>query len=69
LGGKSVRQFLMDLCERRFKRDRCKTIVDTLISGGCKGIEAFLGQIGATISDEQKTVIKDHCGAAANQKI
>jgi hypothetical protein len=69
LGGKSVRQFLMDLCERRFKRDACKTIVDKLIAGGCKGIEAFLGHIGATISDEQKKVIEDHCTAAANTRI
>ena len=70
LGGKSVRQFLMDLCERRVKTPgRCKTIVDTLISGGCKGIEVFLGQIGATISDEQKKVIKDQCSGAANKKI
>ena len=69
LGGKSVRQFLMDLCERRFKRDTCKTIVDKLISGGCKGIEVFLGHIGATISDEQKKVIEERCGAAANKRI
>jgi outer membrane protein OmpA-like peptidoglycan-associated protein len=69
LGGKSVHQFLMDLCGRRFKRDTCKTIVDKLISGGCSGIAAFLGQIGATISDEQKKVIEKHCRAAANKKI
>lgn len=69
LGGKSVRQFLMDLCGRRFKRDTCKTIVDKLISGGCKGIEVFLGHIGATISDEQKKVIDEHCSAAANKRI
>jgi len=69
LGGKSVRQFLMDLCERRFKPATCKTIVNKLIAGGCKGIEVFLGQIGATISDEQKKVIEDQCSAAANKKI
>lgn len=69
LGGKSVREFLMDLCGRRFKRDTCKKLVDTFISGGCSGIAAFLGQIGATISDEQKKVIEQHCSAAANKKI
>ena len=69
LGGKSVRQFLMDLCGRRWKRDRCKTIVDTLITGGCKGLEVILGQIGATIPDAQKKVLKEHCSAAANKKI
>lgn len=68
LGGKSVRQFLMDLCGRRFKRDRCKTIVDALISGGCKGLEMFLEQIGARIPEEQKKVIKERCSAAADKK-
>ena len=69
LGGKSVRQFLMDLCERRYSRDTCKKLVDTFISGGCKGIELFLGHIGAKISDEQKKEIEKHCSAAADKRI
>ena len=69
LGGKSVRQFLMDLCRRRFSRDTCKTMVDKAISGGCKGIELLLERAGATISAEQKKELERQCGAAANKKI
>lgn len=69
LGGKSVRQFLMDLCRRGFSRDKCKWMVDKAISGGCKGIELFLEQVGATISAEQKKELERQCGAAANKRI
>jgi OmpA family len=69
LGGKSVRQFLMDLCRRGVSRDKCKWMVDKAISGGCKGIELFLEQVGATISAEQKKELERQCGAAANKKI
>jgi hypothetical protein len=67
LGGKSVRQFLMDLCGRRFSRDTCKTMVNTAISGGCKGIELLLERVGARISAEQKKELERQCGAAANK--
>lgn len=69
LGGKSVRQFLMDLCRRKFSRDTCKWMVDKAISGGCKGIEVFLEQVGATVSAEQKKELERQCGAAANKRI
>lgn len=63
LGGKSVRQFLMDFCRRRFSRDTCKTLVDKAISGGCKGVEALLERAGATISAEQKKELESQCKA------
>jgi len=69
LGGKTVRQFLMDLCEGKFKRDTCKTMVDKAISAGCKGVGAFLGQIGATITDAQQEEIQRQCRAAADKSL
>ena len=67
-GNRSVRQFLMDLCRRRFGKDRCKTLVDGAISGGCKAIEALLEQTGATVSAEQKKELERQCGALADRR-
>ena len=69
LGGKTVREFLIDLCRRKLSKGRCEWLVDKFIAGGCKGIEVFLGQIGATISAEQKETIETNCTAAANKKL
>jgi hypothetical protein len=69
LGGKSVRQFLMDLCERKFSRGTCKTMVDKAISGGCKGVELLLERAGARISAEQKKELDRQCSAAADKSL
>jgi outer membrane protein OmpA-like peptidoglycan-associated protein len=68
LGGKTVREFLIDLCRRKLSKDKCEWLVDKFIAGGCKGIEILLGQIGATISEAQKKTIEDNCVSAANKK-
>lgn len=69
LGGRSVRQFLMDLCERRFSRGTCKTMVDKAISGGCKGVELLLESAGAKISAEQKTELESQCKAWTEKRL
>jgi outer membrane protein OmpA-like peptidoglycan-associated protein len=66
---KDLRQILMDLCERRFSRDTCKTLVDKAISAGCQGVEALLGQLGARLTDAQKKEIQEQCSAAANRPL
>lgn len=69
LGGKTPRQFLMDLCEGRFSRDTCKTLVDKALSAGCKGVEALLGRLGASITEAQKQEIQRQCSAAGDKSL
>jgi outer membrane protein OmpA-like peptidoglycan-associated protein len=69
LGGKSIRQFLMDVCRRRFSRDTCKTIVDNALSAGCKGVAALVERLGATVSDADKKEIQRQCKAAADKSL
>jgi outer membrane protein OmpA-like peptidoglycan-associated protein len=69
LDGKTPRQFLMDLCDGKFSRDTCKTLVDKALSAGCKGVEALLGRLGATITDSQKEEIQRQCSAAADKSL
>lgn len=68
LGDRSGRQFLTDLCRRRFSRDTCGTLVDKAISGGCKAVEALLERAGATISAEQKQTLEQRCTAGADKR-
>ena len=69
LGGKSVRQFLMDLCGGRASRDTCKTIVGKVVDGGCKGVEALAERLGAKLSDADKEEIQRQCKAAADKPL
>ena len=69
LGGKTVRQFLMELCDGRFSRDTCKTLVDKAVSAGCTGVEALLGRLGASITESQKKEIQRQCSAAADKSL
>ena len=47
----------------------CKTLVDKAISAGCKGVEALLDRLGATITDAQKEEIQRRCSAAADKSM
>lgn len=69
LRGKTLRQFLMDLCEGRFSRDTCKTLVDKALSAGCKGVEALLGRLGASTTEAQNEEIQRQCSAAADKSL
>ena len=61
LGGKTPRQFLMDVCERKFGSGTCKVIVDRGLSLGCKGIAALFERLGGAVSDSQKEEIQRQC--------
>jgi outer membrane protein OmpA-like peptidoglycan-associated protein len=61
LGGKTPRQFLMDVCERKFGSGTCKTMVDRGLSLGCKGIEALFVRLGGSVTGAQKEEIQRQC--------
>ena len=67
LGGKTPRQFLMDVCEGRFSKDKCKTLVNGAISLGCKGLEALFTEIGGALSEDQKEAVKKRCKEGAHK--
>jgi len=67
LGGKTVRQFLLDVCENKFGKSRCKTVVDKAISAGCTGLEALFTEIGGTLSEDQKEALKKRCKEGADK--
>lgn len=69
LGGRSVRQVLMDACQRKFSKGRCKTLVDGALALGCKGVEALFGQVGGTLSEDQKEEIKRRCKESAGKPL
>ncbi len=69
LAGKTPRQFLMDVCESRFGKGTCKTVVDKALSLGCKGIEALFDKLGTSLTDAQKKEIRKQCGARADKPI
>lgn len=68
LGGRSVQEFLMDLCAP-VVGSRCKDLVDKAIDKGCDGIVALLGQFGARVNDQQKENILSRCREAANRRV
>lgn len=68
LGGKSVREFLIDKCRDKFKKGTCETIVDKAISLGCKGVEALIDRLG-NVGSAQKAEIKRRCEEAARKSI
>ena len=67
LGGKTVRQFLMDVCERKFSKGKCKTLVDGALSLGCKGVEALFTELGGVLSEDQKEEVKRRCKEGADK--
>jgi outer membrane protein OmpA-like peptidoglycan-associated protein len=69
LGGKTVRQFLTDLCRGRFTKDTCKTIVGKALDFGCKGAESLAVRLGATLTDADKEEMQRQCKAAADKAL
>lgn len=61
IDGKTPRQFLMDVCERRFGSGSCKRLVDGALSLGCKGIEALFERLGGSVTGGQKEEIRRQC--------
>ncbi len=69
LDGKTVRQFLMDKCQSRFGKEKCKTAVDGAISLGCKGLEALFTEVGGVLSEDQKETVKTRCKEGADKSL
>ncbi len=69
LEGKTPRQFLMDVCERKFGKGTCKEIVDRGLSFGCKGIAALFERLGGAVSASQKEEIQRQCRGWADKPL
>lgn len=66
LGGKTARQFLMEVCQRGFGAATCKTLVNRAVSLGCRGIEALITEAGGSVTDAQKEELLRQCTAGAD---
>lgn len=67
LKGKTPREFLMDVCRRKFSKGQCKTLVDGALSLGCKGIEALFTKVGGVLTEAQKEELKRRCKEGADK--
>jgi hypothetical protein len=66
--GKSVRNWLIGLCERGFPAKRCPFIVDQVLKGSCWSLEQILANAGATLNDKQKEDLRKTCREAAAKR-
>lgn len=64
---KTPREVLMKVCEGKFGKSKCKTVVDGAVSLGCKGLEALFTEIGGTLSEDQKEALKKGCKEGADK--
>ena len=68
LRGKSVQEFLMDLCAPVFGK-RCKDVIDKAVDKGCDGIVSLIEQFGGRVSGAQKEEVIKRCREAASRRI
>jgi OmpA family len=66
--GTSVRQWLIEICERGFPAKRCPFIVDQVLKGGCWSLEQVIARAGATLNDKQKEELRKTCREAAAKR-
>jgi outer membrane protein OmpA-like peptidoglycan-associated protein len=69
LKGKTPREFLMDVCRKKFGSGICKTMVDRGLSLGCKGIEALFERLGGSVTSAQKEEIQRQCRGWADKPL
>jgi hypothetical protein len=69
LAGKTPRQFLMAVCERKFGSGTCSTLVERGLSFGCKGIEALFERRGGSVTGAQKEEIRRQCKGWADKPL
>jgi len=65
--GKSVREWLLDLCSRAFPKKVCPTMVDQALKGACYVLEQIIAGAGATLSEKQKEELRQKCQEAAKK--
>lgn len=68
LGGRSVQDFLTNLCAPVFGK-RCKGFIDKAVDKGCEGIAALLEQLGGRVTGAQKEEVMQRCREAAGRRV
>ena len=68
LRGRSVQEFLMDVCAPVFGK-HCKDVIDKAVEKGCEGIAALLGQFGGRVTGAQKEEVAKRCREAAGRRV
>ena len=66
--GKSVRDWLIELCGRGFAAKRCPFMVDQVLKGGCWSLEQIIATAGAVLTDKQKEELRKSCREAAAKR-
>jgi|EndMetStandDraft_5_1072996.scaffolds.fasta_scaffold282790_1 OmpA family protein len=66
--GKSVRDWLLEICERGFPAKRCPFIVDQVLKGSCWTLEQMIGRAGASLNSKQKEELRQMCRGAATKR-
>lgn len=65
--GKSIRDWLIELCSRAFPPKACPTMVDQALKGGCYVLEQIIAGAGATLTGKQKEELRQKCREAAKK--
>lgn len=68
LRGRSIQEFLTDLCAPVFGK-RCKDLIDKAVDKGCEGIVALLEQFGGRVTGAQKEEVMQRCREAAGKRV
>ena len=68
LRGRSVQEFLTELCEPLLGK-RCKDVIDKAVGKGCEGIAALIKELGGRVSGAQKEEVMKRCREAASRRI
>jgi outer membrane protein OmpA-like peptidoglycan-associated protein len=65
--GKSVREWLIEVCSRAFPPKACPTMVDQALKGACYVLEQIIAGAGATLTEKQKEELRKNCREAAQK--
>jgi outer membrane protein OmpA-like peptidoglycan-associated protein len=68
LGGRSIQEFLTDLCAPVFGNS-CKDLIDKAVDKGCEGIAALIEQFGARATGAQKKEVIQRCREAVGTRV
>ena len=66
--GKSVRQWLIEVCSVGFPEKACPFMVDQVLKGACYVLEQIIAKAGATLTEKQREDLRQRCRDAAAGK-
>jgi OmpA family len=66
--GKSLKDTVMELCEKVFPRPICPSIVNRILSGSCALLEELFQRAGGILSEKQKEDLRQQCRDAAEKR-